>query len=191
MDIAWNLYDALERLPTMDAAFLWNEIEPTRELLQSPPRHVQLRYGWIKREVEKLRLPGKTTPMLQNPFPRSGMFFEIEEWARVEYVYRSELTKLANDSGVKPKLLFPEVREKEANDGWNKGDVGKKKYQELIYVLCKALNIDPTSKDATSIILQKAEEAGSGISDATIRKILDEVDPASLLRSNRRRRKTK
>jgi hypothetical protein len=104
-------------------------------------------------------------------------------------VTREELLCFADSLGEKPKFLFSE---NESSDGWNKGEISKSSYQELIKVLCiEHLEIDIKDKNAVGKIKLLAQKIGNRISDATIRDILDEVEPSRLNNSNRRPRKKK
>lgn len=70
-------------------------------------------------------------------------------------------------------------------------DSSKASCQEAIKVLCNKLKIDIKNKDAVGKICLKAEEAGLKLTDRTILKILNEIEPLRPKNSNRSGEKRK
>jgi hypothetical protein len=53
MTLRWHLYDKLYDLKVIEASFLWLEIEPTAELLESPPHEVNIVQQLINSELSR------------------------------------------------------------------------------------------------------------------------------------------
>ncbi len=202
MSINWELYDLLERFWLVEAACLWLEIEPTTQIKENPPHEVIRIMSFMEEKLYVYRAgwaaPSKLIKTDGHPLPvetcrvRHGINYSLEEARnQIPLVFKSDLLKLAQELGKKPKFLFQEAREQD-DEGWKKGKIGKRSYQKLIKVLCHFEGkIDLEDINVVSKIKALAERTGNNISDPIIRGILDEVDPSRLNRSNRRTGKTK
>jgi hypothetical protein len=254
MEINWEVYHRVPKFKLLEAAFLWLEIEPSEELLASPPYRVQtmqrvlndalddIKAQELIQEAEKLArkegipkvdvlkrlfsdppnepkqriVPGYLPKLLPIERSRREMVYEIirifgidsdhlteSSWESLtrdwctdlnleKTVSRDCLIKVAEAWNESPKFLFSEETVNPmSDDGFEKGKPRKSSYQKLIEALCLSVNIDLKSKDAVGKIKVWADRVGNGISDTTIRKILDEVETSRLKNSNRRNRKTK
>jgi hypothetical protein len=98
-------------------------------------------------------------------------------------ITRKQLGEVANGAGMKPKFLFPEMRE---GARWNElGTPAKGAYQELIKVLLHGLNHNPKDSSTVGKIevlvakFQTDKELNeANISRRTIEGILKEIAPS-------------
>lgn len=100
--INWEVYDLSDKFSVFEAACLWLEIEPTKEIERNTP-------GTVRKMIEAIqeRAGGFHTTVAVHRAPTSYR-------PGVEYgpkpVSRDSLIKMAEAIGQKPKLLFPESR---------------------------------------------------------------------------------
>lgn len=178
MSRPWDLYLHKQLISLEEAAFLWLEIEPNQGYDYVPFNVLQMK-RILEEKLFALRHPN---------IPFYNVDGSINAFAPryAPTASPNELKEIAKQLGENPKFLFPEAREQESN-GWNKGEISKSSYQELIKILAHALNIDLTDKESGGAILIKAGLAKIKLSDATVRKILDEIHPSRLNNSNRKK----
>lgn len=164
-------YEIFEEFSAFEAAHLWFELEPNLTWGYVPPCHVE-------KMIKTIFGGGKDT------FGSARHTF---------IVTRSQLKELAKKLGTKPKFLFPEAGDPAR---WNELNTPKKdSYQELIRILSKMPPIDLKDKDTVGVICKRIEHLKNeesnppNLSEATIRKILDEIEPSRP--SNRKRRAIK
>jgi hypothetical protein len=177
MGINWTLYDEIDTFSTIAAAFLWHEIDPTEEAMRSPPHAIQLKRDSIIRAVEKLR--GFDRSILDGPIigrPRTEHFIFLgprekspAAWVNVEFVFRAELIKIAQEWNEKPEFLCSEAREKPLSPR------KERSYLTLIKALLTTQPINPHDKKAAQEIQKQLHLNGDNLDLKTIRGILGEI----------------
>lgn len=184
MKNSWNFYDQFNEFTPSEAACLWLGYDATDiSEYGNPPHKIKM----LKARIEEVASKIIYGDQVSNP---SFHFFQRK-------LSREELIAIANEIGTKPYFLFPETREDQLSIAWEPGTISKPSYQELIRVLLhEKLDVDSNiidpidkgAKTATDQIKKLAELAGSSLSAATIRGILDEIWPERLNHRNRRKR---
>jgi hypothetical protein len=226
-DIRWKVYRQMPKFFLLEAAFLWLEIVPRKEELESPPHFVEAQKKilndaifqyYLRRMAEGLKLrakPGLSDTEIIDEYMRSDGPYHLlvkmgldehhddreEQIGRISYtladryyerlrpkeyeaVSSDTLKEIAKILNERPKFLFLEARDQE-NNGWNKGEVSKPSYQDLIKILLNELKLDLNDSDTVGKIeaLAQKHQIAMGlektiISRRTIETIRNEIKPS-------------
>jgi hypothetical protein len=174
-ELNYQIWATKEIFTVEQAAYLWEEKEPPR-------------YRFTCDECLKKR--ASIHPLFDYGSETGAVIAElIEKYIELSSdpnrlkVTRKELEEIANKAGMKPKFLFPEMRE---GARWNElGTPAKGAYQELIKVLLHGLNHNPKDSSTVGKIealvakFQTDKELNeANISRRTIEGILKEIAPS-------------
>jgi hypothetical protein len=176
MTINYSAWDLLDEFSVFDAACLWLEIEPTCELRGAKPPKIEAAMKAIEKHTDAYRGdsvyigPPSDTQIMLDAYMGRQTRVHVNRYP--ENATRTALVQMANDKGVKPKFLFPEMRTESAEGTTDKPVNSKKRnsYLKLIKGLLEKLNIDPSERGVS----KQLEKIGSLSNDAIL-DILKEV----------------
>jgi hypothetical protein len=184
MTVNYDAWDSLNEIPLWAAACLWRNTEPTYELRDNPLPGMQEMMKEIELGTMKHIRP-KTFGQPDGTVESNdvdialwvvGNTIIMEECNRYpEFIPRYALEKMADDKGVKPKFLFPEMRTEQQLDSIkNMQDDPRRlnSYRIVVLSLLTELKIDPAASASTKRVKALIESAGYSVSDRTIREIL-------------------
>lgn len=201
MSIQWAAYDLYDGFTVFDAACLWLEIEPSREVMANVPPSVETVFTALKRNFggcsESFFAINQANGELIYPLPPRG---ERREGFNEEYLLlpdnpeadcfwfpgtysRQQFIDYANQKDQRPKFLFPEERDSSGvvspDDQIDNNYPGKKRrpntWRRLVKILAIASGNLPDDSDAVGRLLRIAETNGIKLGDDTIRDCLKEA----------------
>jgi len=205
MEINWEAWDIQDEFPVFEAACLWLEIEPTRELFGKQPPHIVAMMDAIEKKAGGYRsYPFIGVVVSRDPYMDRALDQFVGRPPRppdttpshppAKNVTRVDLIKMAEGLGKKPKFLYPEMRveeiqspaQKEDTDqnpkGKTKYNTSHKSYRKLLRWLLEKQGLYPKNSDTVGKIKLGLDLMGGDdlyLDDDTIGDILAGVEEST------------
>jgi hypothetical protein len=172
MTIHWVVYDLGNSFSILEAACLWLEMEPEFNAIEIYPK-LRFMLQFIEENAdcysEELSRSDLEMHGIRNIMP---VLVPLTKYLSLR-VSRQNLIDLAQEKGMKPKFLFPEVRD-------NPQDIEKLDSRELktllriIRALLNTIGIEP-SEGTLNQCLEKIVSGGCSVGTKTIKKYLKKM----------------